>query len=311
MTGDEAGARPRRLSYPSLMRRPLDLFRLGAALGRGRLAAILLLGGLLGLTPVAGPDPAVAGPRLRAGAAAPSPVAATTAAADSTTSVPTTEAAPVRPPDTATQLSDERLTTYWAHSAGDGIVHFFPTVRGREIARLHLLTEDGAAEVYIVLRRYLDGAKRTWLRVRVPRRPNGTTGWVLARALGPVHKLTTHLVIDRTHLVATLYKAGRAIWGSPVGVGKPSTPTPRGNFWIREKLVALGGSNPIYGPFALGTSAYSSLTDWPGGGVVGIHGTNQPQLIPGRPSHGCVRVPNPAIIRLYRLVPVGTPVTIV
>jgi lipoprotein-anchoring transpeptidase ErfK/SrfK len=94
-------------------------------------------------------------------------------------------------------------------------------------------------------------------------------------------------------------------------VGKASTPTPRGNFWIREKLVALGGSNPIYGPYALGTSAYSVLTDWPGGGVVGIHGTNQPQLIPGRPSHGCVRVPNPAIIRLYHLISVGTPVTVI
>ncbi len=179
------------------------------------------------------------------------------------------------------------------------------------MTRLHLLTEDGAAEVYIVLRVYVDRAKRTWLRVRVPRRPNGTTGWVLARALGPVHKTSTHLVIDREHLVATLYRAGVVIWSSPVGVGKPTTPTPRGNFWIREKLVALGGSNPIYGPFALGTSAYSILSDWPGGGVVGIHGTNQPELIPGRPSHGCVRVPNPAIIRLYRLITVGTPVSIV
>ncbi|MGI8803520.1 MAG: L,D-transpeptidase [Solirubrobacteraceae bacterium] len=208
------------------------------------------------------------------------------------------------------QLSDERLNTYWAHSAGDALVHYIPTVTGRQVGRLHLLTEDGAAEVYIVLRRYVDGAGRTWLRIRLPKRPNGSTGWVLARGLGPVHRISTHLVIDRLHLAAALFDGGRLVWNSPVGVGKASTPTPRGNFWIREKLVALGGSNPIYGPYALGTSAYSILTDWPGGGVVGIHGTNQPELIPGRPSHGCVRVPNPAIIRLYRLIPVGTPVTI-
>ena len=292
------GASGRRLSYASpMLRRPLDPLRLPAVRGAGRrrLAAALLIGGLLSLAPA---HAAVA-------AAAP-----TEAAPDTTSNVPTTETPPPPPPTSATQLSDERLTTYWAHSAGEGIVHFIPTVRGREIARLHLLTEDGAAEVYIVLRRYVDGAGRTWLRVRVPRRPNGTTGWVLARALGPVHRLATHLVIDRAHLVATLYKAGHAIWSSPVGVGKATTPTPRGNFWIREKLVALGGSNPIYGPYALGTSAYSSLTDWPGGGVVGIHGTNQPQLIPGRPSHGCIRVPNPAITRLYQLITVGTPVTI-
>jgi lipoprotein-anchoring transpeptidase ErfK/SrfK len=33
-------------------------------------------------------------------------------------------------------------------------------------------------------------------------------------------------------------------------------------------------------------------------------------LIPGRPSHGCVRVPNGPIRRLARLMPVGTPVEI-
>jgi lipoprotein-anchoring transpeptidase ErfK/SrfK len=66
----------------------------------------------------------------------------------------------------------------------------------------------------------------------------------------------------------------------------------------------------IYGPWAFGTSAYSVLSDWPGGGVVGIHGTDQPELIPGRPSHGCIRVPNRDIHRLARLMPIGTPVRI-
>jgi lipoprotein-anchoring transpeptidase ErfK/SrfK len=63
-------------------------------------------------------------------------------------------------------------------------------------------------------------------------------------------------------------------------------------------------------PWAFGTSAYSSLSDWPGGGVIGIHGTDQPELIPGRPSHGCIRIRNPAIVRLARRMPIGTPVRI-
>jgi lipoprotein-anchoring transpeptidase ErfK/SrfK len=67
----------------------------------------------------------------------------------------------------------------------------------------------------------------------------------------------------------------------------------------------------LYGPLAFGTSAYSKLSDWPGGGVVGIHGTNEPGLIPGRPSHGCVRVRNDKITKLARLMPIGTPVRIV
>lgn len=61
----------------------------------------------------------------------------------------------------------------------------------------------------------------------------------------------------------------------------------------------------------MGTAAYSNtLTDWPGAGVVGLHGTSEPGLIPGRPSHDCVRLKNPDIERLYRLTPIGTPLLI-
>jgi lipoprotein-anchoring transpeptidase ErfK/SrfK len=95
-----------------------------------------------------------------------------------------------------------------------------------------------------------------------------------------------------------------------VAVGKASTPTPRGSFWIRERLRGLGNGTS-YGPWAFGTSAYSNLSDWPGGGVVGIHGTNRPNLIPGRPSHGCVRVRNDKVRQLARLMPIGTPVRVI
>ena len=61
----------------------------------------------------------------------------------------------------------------------------------------------------------------------------------------------------------------------------------------------------------MGTADYSNtLTDWPGGGVIGIHGTNEPQLIPGRPSHGCVRMRNGSILKLARIMPIGTPILI-
>ena len=125
--------------------------------------------------------------------------------------------------------------------------------------------------------------------------------------MGPLMVVRTHLRINRRALRATLYREGRRIWTSRIGIGAPGTPTPAGRFWIREVLRGDGG---LYGPWAFGTSAYSRLSEWPGGGVVGIHGTNQPYLIPGRPSHGCVRVPNRKIIRLKRLMPIGTPVRI-
>ena len=76
---------------------------------------------------------------------------------------------------------------------------------------------------------------------------------------------------------------------------------------MRERLRGGGGA---YGPWAFGTSAYSTLSEWSRGGVIGIHGTDQPQLIPGRPSHGCVRVRNGDLRRLVRLMPVGARVRI-
>jgi lipoprotein-anchoring transpeptidase ErfK/SrfK len=95
-----------------------------------------------------------------------------------------------------------------------------------------------------------------------------------------------------------------------VGVGARATPTPAGRVWVREKLRFR--AIPVYGTHAIGTSAYAPrLTDWPNGGVVGLHGTDEPWLVPGRPSHGCVRLRNADIARLYRLMPVGTPIRII
>jgi len=119
----------------------------------------------------------------------------------------------------------------------------------------------------------------------------------------------TLLVLVRRKLRATLYRRGRPIWSAPVGIGKPSTPTPAGHFWIREKFRTPDPGG-LYGPVAFGTSDYSVLSDWPGGGIIGIHGTSEPFLIPGRPSHGCIRVRNKAVRQLWRLMPIGTPLRI-
>ncbi|MEX0817220.1 MAG: L,D-transpeptidase [Gaiellales bacterium] len=206
-------------------------------------------------------------------------------------------------------LSDERTYTSWAHSRLRAPIRLLPDPTSRRIAGIRYLTEDGFPEVYLVLRRWTDPDGRTWLEVRIPMHPNGRIGWVRDSALGSLHLVRTRLVVDRPRLRATLYRSGRRIWRSRIGVGTPSTPTPAGRFWIRER-IKVPNPGGAYGPWAFGTSAYSGLSDWPGGGVVGIHGTNQPQLIPGRPSHGCIRVENLAIRRLARLMPIGTPVRI-
>lgn len=207
------------------------------------------------------------------------------------------------------RLSNEWTFTRWAHPARRAPIRWLPTPYARRIAQTRYLTEDRFPEVYPVLRGWRDSNWHTWLEVRIPMRPNGRTGWVRRPALGSRYRVRTVLVVNRQGLRATLYRRGRRIWRAPVGIGKPSTPTPAGRFWIREKFRTPDPGG-LYGPVAFGSSAYSVLSDWPGGGIVGIHGTSEPSLIPGRPSHGCIRVRNRAVRRLWRLMPIGTPLLI-
>jgi hypothetical protein len=216
-----------------------------------------------------------------------------------------TPAAPVSPEPA---LTDGRTFAHWAHPIATGAIRGAPRATAPLVARLRLLTEGGSPEVYPLLQAAVDVTDRRWLQVAIPGRPNGRTGWVREDGLGPAYRVTTRLVVDRARLRATLTRNGRAIWTARIGIGAPGSPTPAGSFVIREKLrVTAGGS---YGPRAFGTSDYSTLTDWPGGGVIGIHGTDQPGLIPGRPSHGCIRLRNDAVVRLFELMPVGTPMRI-
>ena len=201
-------------------------------------------------------------------------------------------------------LSDERSVTRVAGALERAPVRAKPDAKSALRSRLRFFTEDGRPEVYLALESY-DG----WVRVRLPMRPNGQTGWVRRSALGRFKVVHTFLSVDRRRLRATLLRSGKPVWSAPVGVGKRGTGTPGGRFYVRER-IRVRGHGSLYGPIAFGTSAYSRLSDWPGGGVVGIHGTNQPALIPGRPSHGCVRLRNRSILRLARLMPIGTPVRI-
>ena len=206
-------------------------------------------------------------------------------------------------------LSNFRTLSRWAYPQAAAAARLWPSIRAHVVGRLHFLTEDGQEEVYLALRSDTAGG-RSWIEVDLPGRPNGAVGWVPADALGELHNVREYLRVNRDALRATFFRGGRAVWSAQVGVGRPALPTPAGHFYVREKLRAIGGA--FYGPFALGTSAYAPhLTEWPGGGVIGIHGTDQPQLIPGRPSHGCIRIRNADIARLWRLIGVGTPIEIV
>lgn len=222
-----------------------------------------------------------------------------------------TPAAPSAPAPSSAILTDySQGFDSWAYGRPGARVRSGPGAQFRTIGRLHLLTEDGLPEVYQVLSsRIVPGAGK-WLQIGVARRPNGTVGWVPSRSMGAIHRVNAMLVLHLNVHRLQLVRKGVTVFSAPVGNGARGTVTPTGRYWVREEFAV--SHDPPYGPFALGTSAYSpTLTDWPGGGVVGIHGTDQPQLIPGAPSHGCIRLRNGDITRLIRLVPIGAPLLIV
>lgn len=208
------------------------------------------------------------------------------------------------------RVSKPGKVSYWAFVDRPAIARAKPDPKARKVAKLTLRTPEKTDDLVLVLSRTeVDGEE--WLRVSLPVRPNGTTGWVPATALGQLQPVRTWLRISTKTFRATLIRNGKVVFRAPIGVGQPQWPTPRGQFYIRAKLKGYGKRGAFYGPLAFITSATSEkLTDWPGGGLVGVHGTSLPGLIPGRISHGCVRLRNADILRLEKLMPIGTPVTI-
>jgi hypothetical protein len=219
-----------------------------------------------------------------------------------------TEAPPV---GKTVKFSDERTLTFSAFVTRTEQIYADHSEGARSIGRLHRTTETGRLESYLVLGAYTDKQNREWVQIRLPGNPNGRVGWVLRNALDALHSTRWLILVDRSAETMTVYLNGKRHWKRPVGVGKPSTPTPAGHYWIRSRIKITKRSSP-YWPYALGTSAYSSLSEWPGGGVVGIHGdAKAPWLIPGQPSHGCIRLRNNDMAWLAQRIDVGTPLWIV
>jgi lipoprotein-anchoring transpeptidase ErfK/SrfK len=165
--------------------------------------------------------------------------------------------------------------------------------------------EDGAPLVFLV-----DQRQPGWLLVDLPVRPNGSKGWIDA-SLVRVTVDPYRVVVERRAHQLTLYQDNRPALRVPVGIGTSETPTPGGVFYIKELLQPPSPNGP-YGPYAFGLSGYSdALKSFAGGnGVIGLHGTNEPQFVGKDVSHGCIRLYNADILRLVQLLPLGTPVEV-
>jgi len=164
---------------------------------------------------------------------------------------------------------------------------------------------SGAPLVFLVEER-----RPGWLRVQLPVRPNGSSGWVRTdqvRVAGVPYRLDVHLAAHRLEL----YSFDALERTFPIGVGTRETPTPGGTFYLKELLRPPDPSGP-YGPYAYGLSGFSNtLKSFAGGdGVIGIHGTDDPSAVGRDVSHGCIRLRNADITALTKALPLGTPVRI-
>ena len=161
-----------------------------------------------------------------------------------------------------------------------------------------------------VLARSIGPGGARWLQVMLPGRPNSSTGWIAQQGTRPL-ETPWRLTVDLGARRVKVYRDGRLVQSFKAVVGKPSTPTPTGTFFV-EEVLQMGPSEPG-GPFALALSARSNvLQEFEGGpGQIAIHGRdNLGGTLGAAESHGCVRLGTGSIDWLSQRIVPGTPVTI-
>jgi lipoprotein-anchoring transpeptidase ErfK/SrfK len=150
------------------------------------------------------------------------------------------------------------------------------------------------------------------VEVYLPIRPNGSSGWVDAADV-TVTAVPYRIEVKIAEHRLLVFKDEEVILDEPVGVGRSEVPTPGGIYYLKE-LLQPPNPNGSYGTYAYGLSGFSNvLKSFNGGtGVIGIHGTNEPEKVGTDVSHGCIRLHNEAIERLVEEIglPLGTPVEI-
>lgn len=165
------------------------------------------------------------------------------------------------------------------------------------------------SSTFLIIGEDKDAQGRAWYQIRLPIRPNGSTGWVRATDLTAT-PISYNMRIDLSEHRLDLYESGQKKTSYPIGVGTGDTPTPPGEYYITIKMKPIK-KNSVYGVLAMGVSGFSDkLTNWPEGGQIGIHGTNDPSSIGKDVSSGCIRLQNADILDLSQYVAYGTPVSV-
>jgi lipoprotein-anchoring transpeptidase ErfK/SrfK len=181
---------------------------------------------------------------------------------------------------------------------------------GRIVALFPANLPWGSPTPFLVEEARRTEAGDTWIKVLLPRRPNGSTGWVPSDSVR-LKPVTDAVVVDLSSRTGRLLRNRRPVRSFQVAIGTSSTPTPTGRFFVTVKLRPPQIST-VYGAWALGLSGYSDVLEQfgTGDGQIALHGTNNPSVLGSAVSNGCVRIDNDTITHLAETLPLGTPVTI-
>ena len=182
--------------------------------------------------------------------------------------------------------------------------------RGRVLERMKRIDQNGYPTVVgVVDVRAGSDCKPSWYRVQLPTPPNGSTGWVNAKAVR-TYAAVSRIVVKLSTRSLVVYRSGRLVFRARVAVGAPQTPTPVGRYFVNGRFLLSSPDGP-FGVAALGISAHSNvLKHWVQGGPIALHGTDDPASIGSASSHGCIRLTNSDMRHLFFLTPAGTPVMI-
>ncbi len=184
-----------------------------------------------------------------------------------------------------------------------------PSPYAKPVATFPRINGQGSVQVFQLVGDTVDRRGLLWYEAILPMRPNGTRGFILAERL-ELQRTYYRIEVSQRQLTLKLYDHCRLKHTYPIGLGTESTPTPVGRFYI-VSLMKPPIEGSVYGSWAYGLSAFSeAITDWTGGGVIGVHGTNDPSSIGQRVSHGCIRMRNEDVDGLVKFLPLGTPVKI-
>ena len=182
-----------------------------------------------------------------------------------------------------------------------------PDPAARVIRLMHQFRRDYRRQEILAVASHAGSDGQPWYRISVPGRPNGRMGWIPAWS-AELRPTVAKVMVHRRSRRIVLFWHGRRVWRGLVAVGAPGMETPLGLYYATARFVPHG--DPYLTVFAVETSGYSKLTEWPGGGVFGIHGTPEPWLLGKAVSHGCIRVSAQTARKLRRYVPLGTPIVI-